>query len=123
WVEHPLLKSHSPAATNARATLRRFGIRTATDLEDAFDVHDAEYDKLARLLNENDKEPSCLLIVQRTMRNEPNLFHVRRWKSLLEKLDRIASEESVVGAHAAPPPPAGGVAIAGDRLITSTPAP
>ena len=113
WVDQSLLNLHLPPDTSIRTTLREYGIRSATDLEDAFTAEGDEAAKLSRLLTTSEKEPSKLLTIKRTLRNEPNLFHVRSWKGFMEGDEE---HSAVVGATAAPQPPAGGVAIGGDRL-------
>ena len=89
-----------------RSALRRLGIRTATDLEDAFDPGYApgvfgseaategqsqEYlALLRRVLNtEGDGLPSITESVRRTFSREPNLYHVRQ----LEELRMASLEE------------------------------
>lgn len=80
-----------------RYLLRRYGIRCATDLEDAFAgygkstflesrVSKADqgeyYRSLKNLINVGDGSPSVTLTVLNCLRREPNLEHVRSWKAL-----------------------------------------
>jgi hypothetical protein len=69
-----------------RAKLRRYGIRTATDLLDAFEAR-SRFDRdftqgLLRLLNTQpaDSQPSVTEGLRRTLDSEVNLWHVRQWK-------------------------------------------
>lgn len=116
WVDQSMLYLHvahetpeksaegAPAASNghesARETLRRFGIRAATDVDEVLRVVpavEAEADGrgavavteatefrtgMLRILNNGKDEPSVLLSVSRSLENEPNLFHVRAWKRI-----------------------------------------
>lgn len=69
-----------------RAVLRRYGIRTATDLLDAFEApktFDPRFRRgLVRLMNRpaDDARPSVTEGVRRTLDGEVNLWHVRQWK-------------------------------------------
>jgi hypothetical protein len=69
-----------------RKLLRRYGIRTATDLLNAFDkagTQDQKFDKaLLRLLNHGPEHRSASVMegLRRTLEGEVNLWHVRRWK-------------------------------------------
>ncbi len=70
-----------------RALLRRYGIRTATDLLDAFEARSrfdpAFREGLLRLLNNrngDDKRPSATEGLRRTLEGEVNLWHIRQWK-------------------------------------------
>jgi hypothetical protein len=93
WVDQSLLYLHLDTAEDKsespRARLRQFGIRTATDLEDALAVPDklppdaADEDhrkKLERVLNKDASEPSILRTLLATLHCEPNLHHVRAWR-------------------------------------------
>jgi hypothetical protein len=72
-----------------REKLRRLGIRAATDLDDAFSENDALDPAfrpgLLRVLNTranvDDGGPSSTEGLRRSLGNEVNLLHVRRWKS------------------------------------------
>jgi len=86
--------------TCSRTILRRYGIRTATDLEDAFRrsqpesdgcgalgaVHLTDEDEnalveaLRWVLNESTSKPSVTQAMLKTFEAEPNLDHVRCWK-------------------------------------------
>ncbi len=75
-------RSRAPAI---RATqLRRYGIRTATDLEDAFqparDIADQaeRIARLERLLTTSPDEPSVLRTLLATLGSEPNLPYSAR---------------------------------------------
>lgn len=111
WMDQAHLFLHLPAVPKSktvggqrpvvntggeRGTLRRFGIRGATDLEDAFagyadggtgsDRLEAEdrssyFTGLKRLLNRSDGEPSLTLTVLRCLSREPSLQLVRNWKA------------------------------------------
>lgn len=92
WVDQSLLylhlgKSKARGGESDRDKLRRFGIRTATDLNDALKSTDEELVKrLEYLLNtEKQEEPSILRCIQATFKNEPNLYHVREWKGFAER--------------------------------------
>jgi hypothetical protein len=69
-----------------RKLLRRYGIRTATDLLNAFDkagTQDQKFDKaLLRLLNHGPEHRTASVMegLRRTLEGEVNLWHVRRWK-------------------------------------------
>ena len=92
WVDQSLLymhlgKSKTRAGESDRDKLRRFGIRTATDLDDALGAKDEELVKrLEYLLNaEKQEEPSILRCIQATFKDEPNLYHVREWKGFADR--------------------------------------
>jgi hypothetical protein len=69
-----------------RKLLRRYGIRTATDLLNAFDkagTQDQKFDNaLLRLLNHGPEQRTASVTegLRRTLEGEVNLWHVRRWK-------------------------------------------
>ena len=92
WVDQSLLFLHlgdgsSEIAKKNREKLRTYGIRTATDLEDAFRSTDQEHlKKLERLLNTDDKEPSILRTILSAFEDEPNLRHVRHWRAFPEEI-------------------------------------
>lgn len=99
WVDQSLLYLHlsNKKVKNARGKesdrekLRRFGIRTATDLDDAFKCDECVRKdfivQLERLLNTEEElnEPSVLRCIQATFQDEPNLYHVRQWKGFSER--------------------------------------
>ena len=92
WVDQSLLymhlgKSKTRVGESDRDKLRRFGIRTATDLDDALGAKDEELVKrLEYLLNaEKQEEPSILRCIQATFKDEPNLYHVREWKGFADR--------------------------------------
>jgi len=96
WIDQALLNLHLGKESGDREKLRTFGIRTATDLEDAFaDPQDADVERLARLLNASADEPSRLRTILKTFRDEPNLFHIRAWKSFPSTL--FTPGDAVVG--------------------------
>jgi hypothetical protein len=103
WIDQAHLYVHlTPASgsdrpqgrTGGRERLRQLGIRTATDLEDAFRVVDAdavlppkEDEELRRhlrwVLNKSQvgsDEPSVTQAILKTLQHEQGLVHVRRWK-------------------------------------------
>jgi hypothetical protein len=91
WIDQSILFLHLGKPVegdgNPRDQLRRFGIRTATDLEDAFrparEVADEaeRIAKLERLLTTGTDEPSVLRTILATLGSEPNLPYVRAWRS------------------------------------------
>jgi hypothetical protein len=91
WIDQSILYLHLGKPVegegNPRDQLRRYGIRTATDLEDAFrparDVADEaeRIVKLERLLTTGPDEPSVLRTLLATLGSEPNLSYVRAWRS------------------------------------------
>jgi hypothetical protein len=91
WIDQSILFLHLGKPVegdgNPRDQLRRYGIRTATDLEDAFRpapgiADEAErITKLERLLTTSRDEPSVLRTVLATLGSEPNLPYVRAWRS------------------------------------------
>jgi hypothetical protein len=92
WIDQSILYLHLgkpvEGAGNPRDQLRRYGIRTATDLEDAFrparDVAD-EVERIARLerllTTPGADEPSVLRTILATLGSEPNLPYVRAWRT------------------------------------------
>jgi hypothetical protein len=110
WVDQSLLYLHlgregrrlKGGEVSARDKLRRYSVRTATDLEDIFKARGAfEHRKEGRdkflkdfesILNDKDEEPSRVLSILASFKNEPNLYHVRKWKEFaadyLEETDR-----------------------------------
>lgn len=95
WVDQSLLylrvdKGKDNEDTSDRARLRRYGVRTATDLEDVFrgskmfgnavTTTEQFIQKFERVLNSDSEEPSVVLSIVATLRREPNLYHVREWK-------------------------------------------
>ena len=98
WVDQSLLylhlgESNKTTRQEVRTMLRKYGIRTATDLQDALGgrADGGELAKLERLLNASDDKPSRLPVVLRTLEGEPNLLHVREWRefpsTFIEKRD------------------------------------
>jgi hypothetical protein len=88
-----------------RATLRGYGIRSATDLLDIFeDDHLAT--KMERLLNKKDEEPSRMRSLVATLGRERNLQHVQAWKSFEveeEAVRRVAKATTALPEPEAPP--------------------
>lgn len=95
WVDQALLYMHlrehgDKKTVSDRETLRRFGIRCATDLYDVLGSGEEPPDEtrlkgLEYVLNASCDDPSVLLSVKATLKNEPNLFHVQRWKEFATK--------------------------------------
>jgi hypothetical protein len=91
WIDQSILYLHLgkpvEGTGNPRDQLRRYGIRTATDLEDAFrparDVADEaeRIARLERLLTTHPDEPSVLRTLLATLGSEPNLPYVRAWRA------------------------------------------
>jgi hypothetical protein len=115
WVDQTLLflrvSKKSPGKDDQendlpsdRGKLRRLGIRTATDMEDAFRhpvlyQDDGKLEKkqipkpedfdrrlLGALNKEDDGLPSFTLGILRSLAREPNLHHVRQWKAFPKEL-------------------------------------
>jgi len=82
WVDQSLLHLHlGESNATAREKLRRLGVRTATDIADLMESK-PPIRSLARVLNEKEGEgPDVLQCINATLRDEPNFFHVRAWKS------------------------------------------
>jgi hypothetical protein len=85
WVDQAALYLHlgkEERDRSPRQVLRRYGIRTATDLEETLTSGDAEQlTRLSRVLNDSAEEPSVLRAVAASFQNEPNLRHVRAWRT------------------------------------------
>jgi hypothetical protein len=92
WVDQAILMLHidgkhklTPNGETDLGTLRRYGIRNATSLEEALG-HDAETGETTETGGELDNllspagEPSVIRVVDRAMRRERNLKFVRAWK-------------------------------------------
>lgn len=91
WVDQSLLYLHlgrikDEGGEEDHSKLRRFGIRTATDLDDVFRSRDKELiGKIEYLLNKDkENEPSVLRCIHATFKDEPNLYHVREWKGFAD---------------------------------------
>ena len=84
--------SDNGAELSSRQKLRQFGIRSATDLENAFNVDDGRKLEPPRwILNDECSGPSMTETILRTLADEPNLHHVRRWKKYSQELhERLA---------------------------------
>jgi hypothetical protein len=90
----PFLKSGEAARGQREASdrmrLRRFGIRTATDLEDALDgcTNDDEYRRGLEQLLDSEGGPSITRTISNCLKREPMLVYVENWKSKPVSLDR-----------------------------------
>jgi len=90
WVDQSLLSLHLSnhvveGQESNHEKLRRYGIRTATDLQNVLESGNVELvDKFQYILNANSDEPSILQSILATLKNEPNLYHVIQWKSFAE---------------------------------------
>jgi hypothetical protein len=73
--------------SKSRITLRRHGVRSATDLENLFSPSDRHgkkegfADDYRWLLNEKKEPPSTTKAIYVAFKDEPNLHHVRSWKA------------------------------------------
>jgi hypothetical protein len=102
-----------------REILRRLGIRTATDLEDALTPSVAQggvasasiepkdfLDKMTTVLNNGDgKLPSVTVSIWKTLAREPNLYHVREWKEMTKYLGETWTVEGVPPEEGKSTPP------------------
>lgn len=113
WIDQAILdlRVKDGEADSARQTLRRLGIRTATDLEDALQiavppdsgdgtstpVEPSDFlEKMRLVLNRNEKDtqlPSITVAIWKTLAREPNLYHVREWKAMTKDLEKTWSPE------------------------------
>jgi hypothetical protein len=93
WIDQAFLYLRAPAQDPERrcdrTKLRRAGIRTATDLIDACEARDRHdpnfYPAFLRMMNMNDKGqddrgPSNIEGLRRSLEGEVNLWHIREWK-------------------------------------------
>lgn len=104
WIDQSMLYLHlgKPPQSGEcpRDQLRRYGIRTATDLADAFrplqpGADEAErIAKLEQLLTPGPEAPSVLRTVLATLQNEPNLPYVRAWRTAGEASRDAARPEA-----------------------------
>lgn len=87
WIDQSSLYLHlekdkTDKEGTDRENLRRFGIRAATDLDDLCENTDKELiQKVERLLNKGGEEATVLRTIHTTLKGEPNLSHVRKWKT------------------------------------------
>jgi hypothetical protein len=94
-----------------RKLLRRYGIRTATDLLNAFDktgTKDEKFDNaLLRLLNHGPERRTASVMegLRRTLEGEVNLWHVRQWKEHTWLTSQPCDADNQT-ANPHPPPPA-----------------
>jgi len=73
---------------SSREKLRRLGIRTATDLENVFESQDkALREQVKWVLGTSSEPPSATQTIFETLKDEPNLYHVRQWKKYGELLE------------------------------------
>jgi hypothetical protein len=93
-----------------RKLLRRYGIRTATDLLNAFDkagTQDEKFDDaLLRLLNHGPEQGTASVMegLRRTLEGEVNLWHVRRWKEhTWLKIEPCDADDQTANPHQPPP--------------------
>ena len=119
WIDQAVLdlRVKDGGDNSDRQTLRRLGIRTATDLQDALepatepDQHGREQvpieppdflEKMRTALNDEDSPlPSITVSVWKTLAREPNLDHVRHWKEISKQLERIRESDLPAGEVAA----------------------
>jgi hypothetical protein len=109
WIDQAVFDLHVKDGSEGgsdRRTLRRLGIRTATDLEDALlpsangpsrkPVEPEDFlTKMASVLNDaDDKLPSVTVSIWKTLAREPNLFHVREWKEMTKYLGQSWTSEA-----------------------------
>lgn len=88
WIDQAVLYLHvapdsERTADSARARLRRYGIRAATDILDAYDAKAGKFavPGMENLLNTaEDTGPNVMLAVCTALQREPVLHYVRRWK-------------------------------------------
>jgi hypothetical protein len=86
WIDQAFL--YMRVGSNERVALRRLGIRTATDLIDAFEFKNGQdpsfKGRLVRMLNMNgrkdDDGPSVTEGLRIALSREVNLWHIREWK-------------------------------------------
>ena len=89
WVDQSLLYLHLGKGVDGKAnrkTLSHYGIRTATDLLDVVSVEENDFiNKILGILNPDEKEPSKIRSIIATFQNEPNFFHILKWKRFSEE--------------------------------------
>ena len=104
WVDQSLLYLHTNQ--DDRTTLRRYGVRTATDLLDAFacEAVTAEgetfRDQFDWVLDAPAGKPSVTRSILATLGSERNLQHIVAWKSF--KPDTDTREDALLEAVALP---------------------
>jgi hypothetical protein len=129
WIDQAIFDLHvndGSEGDSDRRTLRRLGIRTATDLEDALlpstmpdtsgptskPIEPEDFlDRMTSVLNDggnNDRDhtlPSVTVSIWKTLAREPNLYHVREWKEMTKHLGQSWTSEvpPANGARATPP--------------------
>lgn len=86
WVDQAFLYLRVTSGPDGgdRAKLRRLGIRSATDLFDAFELDDANdpefRSRFLYFLNDGEQGPSVTEGLRRSLEGEVNLWHIRQWK-------------------------------------------
>jgi len=104
WVDQSLLYLHTNQED--RTTLRRYGVRTATDLLDAFACEATSADgttfreQFEWVLDAPAGKPSVTRSILATLGSERNLQHIVAWKSF--KPDTDAREDALFEAVALP---------------------
>jgi hypothetical protein len=103
--------------TSDRQILRRLGIRTATDLEDALEPTtqldqngrqpnpiepDDFAEKMRIVLNQDTSIPSVTVSIWKTLAREPNLYHVRHWRETAKYLAQTSVGIDAVTPRVAP---------------------
>jgi multisubunit Na+/H+ antiporter MnhB subunit len=116
WVDQSLLYLHlgtqkTDDGESSREKLRRFGIRSATDLEDVFasnggirtagnEDNREHIKKMEYILNPDEEGPSILRSLLAALSNEPNFYHVTKWKTFArEQLNVIGSDTESRDSH------------------------
>lgn len=104
WVDQSLLYLHT--TQDDRETLRRYGVRTATDLLDAFACEATSADgttfreQFEWVLDAPAGKPSVTRSILATLGSERNLQHIVAWKSF--KPDTDTREDALFEAVALP---------------------
>ncbi len=90
WIDQSLLCLHTGARPEE---FRRAGLRTATDFLDAYDASDLpkagpaaagwseQRQRLAALVDSGQKPPALFDAMAIAMRSDPNMFHIRYWRT------------------------------------------
>lgn len=87
-----------------RATLRGYGIRSATDLLDVFKDDDLATE-MKSLLNKKDGQPSRIPSLVAALQRERNLQHVQAWKSFQVEEDAVQRAPAATTSSPAPAEP------------------
>lgn len=81
WVDQALLFLHLDKQGHpSREELRRFGIRTASDLADVVAHHPIVTERLEQACG-----AGVVGAILATLRNEPNFFHVKQWRCYAQR--------------------------------------